>query len=190
MTEGTMITELIEQLEDTNLMKRAQVKLKLLACGLQAVEPLICALHDQARYKNWEAASLLGQLHDLRSVVPLLRVLVSRNPILGQVAAEALLGFDLKPYYCELIEALFSCHATVKSLIVGLIEKTGEPAAVPVLVGLLTETPAPSIRVAIIEALGNLGDPRAINTLRAFECDPDAHLRSRIQIALQKLRTC
>jgi len=182
-----MITELINQLENTNLFQRTQIKRQLMSYGEQAVAPLIEAMMQTGRYKNWEAASLLGQLGDERCIAPLLQALVSPNPLVGQVAADVLSKFDLTPWVAELTNALPYSHRTVQLLIVRLLENIGDWQAVPALIELLVETSSPSIRSAVIKSLGRMGDTRAVNIILAFERDTDPEVYMQARIALDRL---
>ena len=52
---------------------------------------------------------------------------------------------------------------------------------------LLPKAEAGSLRYTIIQTLGVLGDPQAIDLIRNYLDDPDHHVRSRAEVALDRL---
>ncbi len=111
-------------------------------------------------------------------------LLVSTNPLLGQVAVQALerRGSESTDV---LIAALPNSHYMVRMHIAVALGRLGDKRAVEPLMKCLETTNSAALRYTLIEALGLLGDPRAAELIASFRDDEDHHVRKRVQVALQ-----
>ena len=185
MTEEDIL-RLIEDLDSPDRTVRLQAKEQLTAIGSDAVEPLIEAMRGESIRKGYEAADVLGLIDDERWLGPMAEALTSRNFMLGQMAVSAL---ETHPEYAvkAFIRALPDCHTMVQPTIVGTLERIADSHAVPHLMQLLKSANTAVLRYTIIQALGMLGDPQAVDLIRSFQNDEDHHVRKRALEALKRL---
>ena len=54
---------------------------------------------------------------------------------------------------------------------------------------LLKNAESGALRYTIIQALGVIGDPQAIDLIRSYQNDEDHHVRNRVEIALSRLES-
>ncbi len=186
MTDKTRIAELIEDLDSIDMEVREQAKVHLLELGSVAVAPLIETLRSQSGNKSWGAAHLLGRFNDPRCVQPLQEALYSSNLLVGHAAACALERYG-ETAVPSLVNALSDNHFLTKLQIVSVLERIGCQRAVVPLMQLLQIAESPTMRYTIIQALGVLGDPQAVDLIRSFRDDEDHHVRKRVCIALNRL---
>jgi HEAT repeat protein len=66
--------------------------------------------------------------------------------------------------------------------------RLGDRRAVDYLLAELRRTESSTLRYTLIRALGNLGDPRAVEAIMSFEFDENHHVRAHAQRALSQLR--
>jgi HEAT repeat protein len=189
MMTNPYVDELIGQLANSDGVVRNQAKIHLAAMGEEAIDPLIQVMRSGSERMKWEAANVLCQFENARCIEPMLEALTSSSLMLQHVAIEALERYNLSSLVPALIRLLPSCHCSVQARIANLLGKTGDQRAVHPLMDLLPKTDSSLLRLSIIQALGVLGDPQAIELIRAFQDDEDPHVRKRARAALLRLET-
>ncbi len=186
MTEKSRIAELIGDLDSIDMRVREQAKARLLEFGSAAVAPLIETLRSQSGSRSWGAADLLGHFDDPSCIQPLQEALYSSNLLVGHAAACSLEHYG-EQAVSILVNALSNNHFLTKLQIVSVLERISSQRAVVPLMQLLQTTESPTMRYTIIQALGVLGDPQAVDLIRSFRDDEDHHVRKRVRIALKRL---
>ena len=172
---------------DGDAPERRAAQTQLVTVGEPAVAPLIEALETEEGHRAWAAAEVLGLLHDRRAFEPLLRAVRSTNPLVGGMAVKALLLYEDQDIVPLLVEALPSAHIITQQTIIVSLQKIPDGRAVAMLVDLLGQIESPTMRCAIIQTLGALGDAQAVPAIRAFQDDPDHHIREWAAVALKQL---
>ena len=173
--------DLVKSLGAGEDYERAERARKLAELGnKQAVPALIKALKDPAAQVRYAAAEALGQLGDQRAVGPLVLQLRDRSHWAQQGAAEALQKLKWSPPD-EQAKAWFL--AALGDL--GAAAKLGKVAYEPIL-QVLTDDRA-TTRAYAAEALGLLGDTRAVKPLTAAMADRDSDVQRQAMRALLKL---
>lgn len=182
-----MITTLIESLDDRDLEKRNQAEQQLAALGSEAVEPLIATMLGGQGPKSWISAKLLAKIDDERRVPALIQALESPNPIVRQIAADLLGGLGDQRAIEPLLARLDDGKILVKLWAVTSLGKLRAVRAFDPLCRLLENADSSTLCYTVIEALGNLGDPRAIRYILPYQEDEDRHIQTRAHDALKKL---
>ena len=185
MGEAT-ISAWIEALGSPDYDGRVEAKKHLLDLGSGVIDPLIVAANGGNGRQAWEAASVLAQIDDPRVGRLMCELLKSPNVILTQIAARALVRYREQGAAC-LLKVLPTSRELTQIEILGALEAIGSRLAVVGLMDFLKTTPSPMLRYTAIQALGKLGDSRAIELIRSFQNDEDGHVRKRVGAALQAL---
>ncbi len=176
MTEPDQIALLIAALEGEP-DQRAQAQARLIELGSLVVEPLMAVVGAQEGRKAWTAAEVLGELADQRAWPVLVDALRSANPMLGVSATKALMKYPGADVLPPLVAALPYAHVMAQQTIILTLQRLGDRRAVTLLIDQLSQTPSPTIRTALVQTLGKLGDLRAIPALRACLDDENHHVR-------------
>ncbi len=132
--------------------------------GPAAVEPLIEALQDREGTVRRYAASVLGEMGDIRAIEELGMALYDLHVEVGRVAAEALAKFG-SPAVDILIEALSHPESAVREHAVTALGMIQDSRAAPALIEMLRDPDREVVRQSIL-GLGKLGDTRAESALR------------------------
>jgi HEAT repeat protein len=132
--------------------------------GAVAVEPLTEALQDREGAVRRYAASVLGEMGDLRAIEELGMTLYDLHVEVGRVAAEALAKFGA-PAVDILTEALSHPEAAVREHAVTALGMIQDARVAPALLEMLRDPDRDVVRKSIL-ALGKLKDPRSAPTLR------------------------
>ncbi len=180
------IADLVQSLE-AGPQERAAARERLAALGEAVVDPLIAAVQEGMGHRAWVAAEILGELRSPRAFDVLVAALRAQHPLLGSAAVKALTHYDDGELVLHLVEALPHAHIMTQNSIILALQRLGDNRAVQVLVAQLPQTHSPTIRSAIVQTLGKLGDPAAIPAIRACANDPDRHVRDWVAIALIQL---
>jgi HEAT repeat protein len=144
----------------------------------RAVGPLITAFKNEDMETRTATAEALGLLGDSAAVAPLVEALNDPDAGLRQVCAQALDKLHYQPEKVEdNITYLIALQAWDK------VAKMGAPAFEPLSACLSDQNM--DIKQGAIEALGNLGDKRAVSPLS--EALPDWNLNGALVSALEKL---
>ncbi|MDD2764709.1 MAG: HEAT repeat domain-containing protein [Opitutaceae bacterium] len=129
----------------------------------RAVEPLIASLATDDTEFRRAAITALGRLGYARAGKPLLARLQDQDPAIAAVAAEALGGFS----NLKVTDALIACLAQESEMIrhsaLDALCRIGAPAVKPLIACL--KNPQGKGRALAAEALGRIGDARAIGSL-------------------------
>jgi HEAT repeat protein len=133
---------------------------------VRAVEPLVTALKDEARYVQAAAAEALGKLGDVQAVGPLVAALKDEDMNVREAAVRAL-GELGDAGTKSLITALKDGDGNVRKTAAEVLGKLGDVRAVEPLVTALKDEAWWYVREAAAEALGKLGDVRAVEPLVA-----------------------
>jgi HEAT repeat protein len=160
---------LMEALRDSSWwFEQEQAAVDLLdaikAMGSVAVEPLIEALQDREGTVRRYAASVLGEMGDIRAIEELGMTLYDLHVEVGRVAAEALAKFGA-PAVDILTEALHHPEAAVRGHAVTALGMIQDARVTPALLEMLRDPDREVVRQSIL-ALGNLKDARALPALR------------------------
>jgi len=152
----------------------------------RAVEPLIIALQDEHPSVREAVASVLGEIGDPRAVEPLIIALQDEHPSVREAVASAL-GEIGDP------RAVGPLHITLREdQIIPVLEDAaralgmlGTAGLGPLMDALLDE--CWEVRRVAAEVLGELGDPRAVDSLSVALRDKSARVRRSSASALGKL---
>jgi HEAT repeat protein len=158
------VRSLIRSLKDKDPLVRSNAVKALGAIqDPRAVKPLIKVLNDGIPLIQRQAVEALGRIHDIRAAEPLVAVLLdnSRKPHVRMSAAQALGQLGDPPAV--------------------------DPPAVDPLIDVLQDNHW-EVRSCAAEALGNIGDLRAVKPLIAALNDRDATVRGNAADALAKLK--
>ena len=131
----------------------------LVKIGKPAVEPLINVLRNEDSGVQWRAAEALGEIGDTLAINPLINVLRNNNSYVQESAAEALDKLGWKPKD-DIEKAIYFIAKKRWDECVEL----DKPAVEPLIVT-LKENKHRAIRKKSAEALGKIGDTRAIKPL-------------------------
>lgn len=132
--------------------------------GLVAVAPLIEALQDREGTVRRYAASVLGEMGDIRAIEELGMTLYDLHVEVGRVAAEALAKFG-SPAVDILVEALSHPEAAVREHAVTALGMIQDVRVAPALIKMLRDPDREVVKQSIL-ALGKLKDVRVESALR------------------------
>ena len=162
------VSELVH--EDNDVREAAAEALGTLG-DPRAVEPLIAALQDENSDVRRAAAEVLGEVGDSRAMEPLIATLRDEADGVREAAAQAL-GEIGEPAVGPLIAALRDEDSAVRPVAIHVL---GVIWGLPEVSRLADEDL--SVRRAAAGALGELGDPRAVDALMAALQDRDDSVR-------------
>jgi HEAT repeat protein len=158
----------------------------------RAVEPLIKALSDGGQEVRESAARALGEIGDKRAVKPLIKALEDEDYSVRAIAAGALGNIGDKRAVEPLIKALKDKDFNVRykaakdNLTLGTGKITISEFAKRVKVNAMPSERSEA-RYRAAEALGNIGDTRAVEPLTKTLEDGDRDVRNTAKEALKKL---
>lgn len=209
------VQPLISMIAKSNKNIRSQIAETLGEIGdVQAVEPLIELLEDRDYFVRAKAAEALGKIKDIRAIQPLLKTLKDRYFNVVKEAAKALekLGWQPKDdeigaYYWlgqkDFTKLIEIGTPAVKALLYSLkrritfpfddmypteaLAKIKDPRAVKPLIKLLTKDRWDRWRIAAANALGKIGDQKAVDSLIMALEDQSTFVQEEAIIALGKL---
>jgi HEAT repeat protein len=185
--EQNEISRLIAALED-GPNNRQEAQARLIEMGEAVVDPLIDVVAKGAGQKGWAAAQVLGELADPRAFSVLVQALRADNPMLGGVAIKALMNYqgrDILPY---LVQAFPHVHIMTQQNMILAMQQLGDRRAVWVLIEQLSQCSSTSICLCIIQALGKLGDPKAIPAIRGCLNHGNQYVREWAVVTLNQLK--
>jgi len=143
----------------------AEARDALVGIGAPAVEALIAVLKDGNWKMRDEAASLLGRIGDARAVEPLVVALEDEDKDVRRVAARALGWLGDSRAVEPLKHALPSPDGATERAAADALVAIWSPAVDPLIAALKSKHQP--VRVSAAEALGKLGDVRAVAPLIA-----------------------
>jgi HEAT repeat protein len=177
-----LIKELVGEPND-----RTRARTLLLQMGESVIEPLIATMLGQDSKTALEAARLLGELADPQALDALFAALASPSPLLGWEALKSILRYPADKTLLRLAETMDDYPLMTQQNIILALREHKDRRVVPALVQQMNTSESSSLRYAIIQTLGILGDSRAIPAIRAHENDPDHHVREWVTVALRQL---
>lgn len=181
----------------------ASITLALKKIGTPAVAPLIVSLKEVEGKvikdkQGWSycpqstIASVLGEIGDIRAVEPLTEALYlceDDNISVNWAVVDALIVLKAADKALQLIiDYLRSNDSTTRGHAIKSLITIGEPSIAP-LINFLESESDKWARASAIEALGEIGDNKALNLLTSLsQNDPVSHIRQTAQKALKRLR--
>ncbi|MDE3084231.1 MAG: HEAT repeat domain-containing protein [Verrucomicrobiota bacterium] len=179
LNDKRAVKPLITCLQDESIeVKQNAARALGLLGDKRAVEPLIKVFNDEIGEVKKSAAEALGLLGDSQAIAPLLTGLTDEDSELRQTCAQALQKLNYKP---AKVEDNVAYLIALKSW--DEAAKLGPPAYEP-LVACLSDMNT-DVKESAIEALGHLGDKRAIEPLS--KALPDWNLNAALVSALEQL---
>ena len=175
---------------DTNKRLRAIDRLRELG-DPRAVDPLLNVLATESSdlVKGY-AAQALGDFKDPRTIPSLVRCLSEASPGIGQdrplLAARAL-GRIGAPAFDPVMAAFRGQDGKLHAGAAAALGEIRDRRAVEPLLQTLAASNDPTLRAAIITALGTLGDPRAYAALNAAQGSADWQVRGAAEKSLALL---
>ncbi len=142
----------------------------------EAYLPLTSGLRDQDASVRASTATSLGKVHDSRSIPLLIQALSETDLKVRISAAEGLrrLGQShLEPYEAALRETDYA----IRHFAIGSIRKAWGSEAIPLLAGALNDS-APRVRIAVVRAIGEIGEVKEIALLKQALQDSDLAVRT------------
>ena len=175
---GTPAVEpLISALENTDLIYHAAEALGKIG-DRRAVEPLIAVLTDSHECEHYDSVvRALGEIGDARAVLPLVEAIEGSNPNRQFLSDQSDWGM-----YSSYIKNRFIDTA------IEALSKIDDPKAIEPLMQVFKSYKGknrPYLQKALINAMSNTGDPRAIDILSAAR--DEKHLHEIASEALKKL---
>jgi HEAT repeat protein len=149
----------------------------------RAVEPLIACLRDASPFVRQVAANALGKIKDSRAVEPLVDALSDPDETVRKNAVQALVEIGSFPAIEQFITMLGDPSEEVRMLAVRALVEIGAPA-----VEMLIDSLKGNVRWYAILALGEIGDPRAVEPLIACLRDTSPFVRQVAANALGKIK--
>ncbi|MFA6434826.1 MAG: HEAT repeat domain-containing protein [Elusimicrobiales bacterium] len=157
---------LIEMLDDEHWFVRGSAAEALgRIADVQAVKPLIQSLRDKFWYVRCHAALALGKLKDHKAVRALLLAFKDKNESVRVAVAKALSEIADPKAVNTMIRGLADTNPYIRRASAEALGKMKAGMAVSALVKRLSNEQWPEIVIAI-EALGHIGDRRAIAPLK------------------------
>lgn len=178
---------LIGMLDDAHWLVRGSAAEALGTIGdVEAVKHLIRSLRDRSWYVRQHAAVALGKLKDPRAVRPLLMAVKDKNEIIRVAAANALNEIADPNTANEMIRGLADTNPYVRKPSAEALGKMKAVQAVPALIKRLSIDQWSEIVMAA-EALGNIGDRRAIGPLKLCLKNSNAEVYLAAEKALKQI---
>lgn len=183
---SSTIRQLRDQLFCGNEMARNFALQELACAGAEGVSMLRQALRCSDKAIGLCVARTLAEMDIPEHFEIMVETLGSPNLLIAELAARKLEMYG-EQAVAPLLAALPDCHAFVQVGIVATLERIGSRNAVEPLMAVLRKTEYSTLQHMIIQALGSLGDPIALDLVRSFSDNPDYYVRERTQIAMRQL---
>jgi HEAT repeat protein len=174
MESQKVIGSLIQALKDKNgdIFRKRAAEI-LCRIGESAVIPLIHALKDDDRYLRFGAADSLGEIGDKRAVKPLIYALKDKDSYIRLEAARALDKIGWKSKGGQENVYYLIAKANWREVI-----KIGKLAVLPLIQSL--KDGEMDLRYDAADALGEIGDERALKQLNRTLKDDDIDVRKKV----------
>lgn len=163
-----------------------QMMLRMVMADPERLAALRQAVQSEKGDISAGAALMLAELDHPLHLDYMAEALRTGNILVADIGARALERHG-EAAVSILLEAFPDCQPLVQISIVRVLGRINSQEAVKPLMAALASTDLPSLRYTIIQTLGALGNPSAIDLIRSFENDPDHHVRERVQEALERL---
>lgn len=188
-SEESQINAMIEALDNPDWATRSAASASLTSMGERAREALLREIDSASMRRAVGAARILSDHNEPRILEVMKRLVVSPNPLLGQIAVEYIIRYRAEMASPFLLNHLPNCAYIVQITIVQALGKLGAKESFNSLIALLntSDTTGSTLRLTVITALGALDDPRAIPILKSYLNDPDSHVSKRASAALLAL---
>lgn len=158
MRDRSGVEPLIQALSDTDKFVRVQAIIALGKIGdVRALDPLIDIL--TTGNSGYEVSEAIGRLGDVRAIPPLVKALRDKDQYVRFYAAMALTELDWEPEKNEAGAFYWIAHRNWNECV-----ELGEVAVEP-LIRAFNDQRSYQDRIAIVITLGEIGDPRAVETL-------------------------
>ncbi len=162
---------LLERLKDEEFEKVLKQEIILSLGSLRsqrAVDDLIEVMAEPTEDKvaRMYAADSLGKIGDERAINPLKDLFSEEDALLRAYAASALANFDPDRVVDYLMEGLRDSNWKVRVASAEGLAKSSSAKAIDILVYKARKDPVQKVRTAACEALGEIGSPRALQSLR------------------------
>ncbi|MBE2269718.1 MAG: HEAT repeat domain-containing protein [Anaerolinea sp.] len=180
------VNDWIADLEKADINIRQRARRRLIAYEGDIAKRMIDVMCEEQGRRSWEAAIILSERHEVSALNAMKQMLVSRHPVLGQIAAETLAGYGTR-FLDDLIAALPISTYLTQIAIISVLERIGDQRAVAPLMAFVQTVTTPMLIYTSLRALGALGDPSAIDLIRRYLKHEDAHVLKRARMALQEL---
>lgn len=185
LKDDSVIPILIDTLSDANAGVRIQAALGLARPGnVRAIKPLALLLNDSDSKVRIAAAESLAKIGDRKALELLIQAMATEDATLKYRIAMALGGVG-RPALEPLFEALAGSNRQLHLYAALALVKLG-PVTLEGFIKLLNH-PDASTRGAVVRALGELGERRAVAPLIAALAEPDSYVRYRVTVALAEL---
>lgn len=154
----------------------------------KAFQYLISALEAEEVFLQSDAVSALGKLGNPKAVLPLINLFINEDSNLAEHIKSALANIG-QPAVLPLIQALRHEHPFVRRGAASNLGDMHEQKAVLPLIECLSLEDDPEVLSFVVEALGNIGDRRAVKPLLNIENTTTiGYLQEETKIALQKIK--
>lgn len=184
---SSTIQQLSSQLLYGNEMARNAALTELIRAGDEGMTVIRQALAHPDKAVSLALARVLAERDDIPDQFDLMvEALASPYFLIAELAARTLGNYGERAVE-PLVAMLPSCHVLVQVGIVATLEHIGSRDVVKPLMELLKTTGYTTLRYTIIQALGSLGDPVAVDLIRSFSDDLDYHVKERVKITLKQL---
>ena len=182
------IKMIIDDLDHPDPSCVQNAKAALIALGSAAVEPLLKELAYDDPRRRWEIIAILAKLHDPRATPAVAKFLFAKHGALRIAAAQCLGEIGDQRATSTLLLALEeNCSSGALIWIVQALGRLKDVRAVEALLDVVRHTASAAVRYTAIEALGLIGDRRAVETIKEYRDDESAHVRARVEVALERL---
>lgn len=189
--DSRAVISLLEVLEEEDVVYvRCSAALALGAIGDQrAMQPLISILNNEEEvFILSDAASILGKFGNPQAVLPLINLFENEDSNLAEHIKCALMDIG-QPAVIPLIQALGYNHPLVRGRAAWTLGQMGEKKAILSLIDSLAVEKDPEVLAFVVEALGQLGDRRAIKPILNIAKNVTIeYLQEEIGVALQKIQ--
>jgi len=213
----TAIESLIQDLADQNVSIKVNAVKALVEIGEPAVETLIQALEDNNPDVRENSAHALGKIGDERAVGPLIELLcdnkywevehAARHALanIGEPALDSLVSYinDQNGSLASRIQAVYALGGIGEPAVEPLVQlltqnilcveaasslkDIGEPAVEPLIQILENDENQPQVRAQAVQALGGIGDKRAIEPLTKALNNKNERVRILAKSGLEKI---
>lgn len=185
--DDEQIEAMIEALDSRDWSVRNDAVDSLMAMGIKAQAALLREVHNGTMRRAVGAARVLSRQQEPRIFDLMKQLVMSQNPLLGQIAVEYLTRYGEGDVADVLLACLPNCHYMVQISVVQALGILRAEQAVDTLVDLLDMSNGSTLRMTIVSVLGSIGDLRALPVVRRLIEDEDAHVRSRASRAAEQL---
>lgn len=185
------IGDLIADPDAADIALNQEAQARLVALGEPVVDSPISVLHTGSIRQCANAVLVLGKIGNPRAIEPMCALSVDPTLAVRVNCASALGLIDDPQVVSFLVDWLgWEKEAIVQSMIVKSLADKQDKRSIAPLSGALKQMESPCVRYMLIRALGNLGDPVAIESILPFVNDEDHHVRRDAKLALEKLGYC